>query len=142
MFIVPTRHTSYTHLRDGFVRALTARLQVSKSRGTLSAETEAAVQSPLRKLKSIFPTTKLSKGYPLDVHLTAPTGDPAFPRKLVFSDLGAVESDWVAEEFVLAYFEGEGISPPVSTAPCRLKNLLNAQLQMKKATVERMSSIS
>lgn len=115
MSIVPTRHTSYTHLRDGFVRALTARLQLAKSRGALPTETEAAVQSPLRKLKSIFPTTKLPKGHPLDVHLTAPTGDPAHPRNLVFSDLGAVENDWVAEEFVLAYFEGGGISPPVST---------------------------
>lgn len=115
MSTVPTRNTSYTHLRDGFMRALTARLQLAKSHGVLSAETEAAVQSPLRKLKSIFPTTKLSKGNPLDVHLTAPTGDPTRPRNLVFSDLGAVESDWVAEEFVLAYFEGEGISPPVST---------------------------
>ena len=118
MSTVPTRNTSYTHLRDGFMRALTARLQLAKSHGVLSAETEAAVQSPLRKLKSIFPTTKLSEGNPLDVHLTAPTGDPTRPRNLVFSDLGAVESDWVAEEFVLAYFEGEGISPPVSTTPC------------------------
>ncbi|KAF8559343.1 hypothetical protein OG21DRAFT_1503250 [Imleria badia] len=122
--IVPIRHTSYTHLRDGFMRALTARLQLAKSRGTLSAETENTVQSPLRKLKSIFPNTKLSKGDPLDVYLTAPTGDPTRPRNLMFSDLGAVESDWVAEEFVLAYFEGEGISPP-----------------MKRATVERLASI-
>lgn len=100
------------------MRALTARLHLAKSRGALSAETEAAVQSPLRKLKSIFPSTKLSKGHPLDVHLTAPAGDPVRQRNLVFSDLGAVESDWVAEEFVLAYFEGEGISPPVSIALC------------------------
>lgn len=139
--VVPTRHTSYTHLRDGFVRALTARLHLAKSRGTLSAETEAAVQSPLRKLKSIFPNAKLSKGRPFDVHLTAPTGDPARPRNLVFSDLGAVESDWVAEEFVLAYFEGEGISPPVSITFHWLKGLLNTQIQMKKTTVERVSSI-
>ena len=123
------------------MRTLTARLQLAKSRGTLSAETENAVQSPLRKLKSIFPTTKLAKGIPLDVHLTAPTGDPMRPRNLVFSDLGAVESDWVAEEFVLAYFEGEGISPPVSTTPCRLNGLLNTQVQMKKATVERLANI-
>ncbi|KAG6381420.1 hypothetical protein JVT61DRAFT_5834 [Boletus reticuloceps] len=124
------------------MRTLTARLQLAKSRGTLPAETETAVQSPLRKLKSVFPTTKLSKGNPLDVHLTAPTGDPTRQRNLVFSDLGAVESDWVAEEFVLAYFEGDGISPPVSTVPCWPKTgPLNAQVQMKKATFERLSSI-
>ncbi|KAF8845340.1 hypothetical protein BDN67DRAFT_987051 [Paxillus ammoniavirescens] len=111
--IVPTRNTSYSHLRDGFVRALTARVQLAKSRQTLSPETELFLQSPLRKLKSIFPSTAVAKGYPLDVHLTAPTGDLARPRSLVFMDLGSVESDWVAEEFVLAYFEGDGISPPL-----------------------------
>ncbi|KAF9243863.1 chalcone-flavanone isomerase-domain-containing protein [Melanogaster broomeanus] len=121
--IVPTRNTSYSHLRDGFIRALNARLQLARSRGTLSPETELAVQSPLRKLKSIFPTTAVAKGYPLDVHLTAPTGDPTRPRSLVFLDLGSVESDWVAQEFVLAYFEGDGISPP-----------------LKKSTVERLET--
>lgn len=126
MSIVPTRHTSYTHLRDGFMRALTTRLQLAKSRGTLSAETETSVQSPLRKLKSIFPTTKLSKGHPLDVHLTAPTDDSTRPRNLVFSELGAVESDWVAEEFVLAYFEGTGISPSVSAIPQWLKTSIKS----------------
>jgi len=121
---------------------MAARLQLAKSRGTLSAEMEVGVQSPLRKLKSIFPNTKLSKGNALDVHLTAPTGDPTRPRNLVFLDLGAVESDWIAEEFVLAYFEGEGISPPVSTTSCWYENLpLNTQNQMKRATVERLSSI-
>lgn len=107
---------------------MTTRLQLAKSCGALSAETEAAVQSPLRKLKSIFPNTKLSKGYPLDVHLTAPTRDPARPRSLVFMDLGAVESDWVAEEFVLAYFEGVGISPPVSMTFCWLEILPNMRV--------------
>ncbi|KIJ21514.1 hypothetical protein PAXINDRAFT_95084 [Paxillus involutus ATCC 200175] len=111
--IVPTRNTSYSHLRDGFVRALTARVQLARSRQTLSPETELFLQSPLRKLKSIFPSTAVAKGYPLDVHLTAPTGDLTRPRSLVFMDLGSVESDWVAEEFVLAYFEGDGISPPL-----------------------------
>ncbi|KAH7883840.1 chalcone-flavanone isomerase-domain-containing protein [Phlebopus sp. FC_14] len=111
--IVPTRNTSYSHLRDGFVRALTARLQTAKSRGKLSPATESAAQSPLRQLKSIFPTTAIAKGHPLDIHLTAPTGDPDQPRSLVFLDLGVVEGDWVAEEFVLAYFEGDGISPPL-----------------------------
>jgi hypothetical protein len=33
---------------------------------------------------------------------------------MILKDMGSVENDWVAEEFVLAYFEGNGISPPVS----------------------------
>lgn len=121
--IVPTRNTSYTHLRDGFVRALTARVQLEKSRGVLTPETEFAIQSPLRKLKTLFPNAALTKGTPLDVLITAPTGDNKQPRRLVFRDLGSIESDWVAEQFVLAYFEGDGISPP-----------------LKKATVERLKT--
>ena len=112
---VPTRNTSYAHLRDGFTRALTVRVQLAKTRDALSPETEFVIQSPLRKLKSLFPNSAVSKGTPLDILLTAPTGDKKRPRTLVFRDLGAVESDWVAEQFVLAYFEGDGISPPVST---------------------------
>jgi len=112
---VPTRNTSYAHLRDGFTRALTARVQLAKTRDALSPETEFAIQSPLRKLKSLFPSAAVSKGTPLDILLTAPTGDKKHPRTLVFRDLGAVDSDWVAEQFVLAYFEGDGISPAVST---------------------------
>ncbi|KAI6014167.1 chalcone-flavanone isomerase-domain-containing protein [Pisolithus marmoratus] len=122
--IVPTRNTSYTHLRDGFVRALTARVQLEKSRGALTPETEFAIQSPLRKLKTLFPNAALTKGTPLDVLITAPTGDKKQPRRLVFRDLGSIESDWVAEQFVLAYFEGDGISPP-----------------LKKATMERLKTI-
>lgn len=121
--IVPTRNTSYTHLRDGFVRALTARVQLEKSRGVFTPETEFAIQSPLRKLKTLFPNATLTKGTPLDVLITAPTGDNKQPRRLVFRDLGSIESDWVAEQFVLAYFEGDGISPP-----------------LKKATVERLKT--
>ncbi|KAI6113912.1 chalcone-flavanone isomerase-domain-containing protein [Pisolithus croceorrhizus] len=121
--IVPTRNTSYTHLRDGFMRALTARVQLEKSRGLLTPETEFAIQSPLRKLKTLFPNVALTKGTPLDVLVTAPTGDNKQPRRLVFRDLGSVESNWVAEQFVLAYFEGDGISP-----------------SLKKATVERLKT--
>ncbi|KAI0935988.1 hypothetical protein AcV5_004248 [Taiwanofungus camphoratus] len=111
--IVPTRSTSFGHLRDGFMRALQAHLLLCRQRGTLSPEEEASVQSPLRKFKSIFPNTPLAKHTPLDILLTPPTPDPKQPRSLIVRDLGSVQSDWLAPEFVLAYFEGEGISPPM-----------------------------
>lgn len=97
------------------MRALQAHLLLCRQRGTLSPEEEASVQSPLRKFKSIFPNTPLAKHTPLDILLTPPTPDPKQPRSLIVRDLGSVQSDWLAPEFVLAYFEGEGISPPVST---------------------------
>lgn len=96
------------------MRALQMRAKLGRERGSLTADEEQSAQSPLRKLKSLFPTTPLSKHTPLDILLTAPSSDPTRPRALIFRDLGAVENDWVAREFVLAYFEGQGVSPPVS----------------------------
>lgn len=108
--IIPTRSTSYGHLRDGFMRALQARLMLSKQRGSLPQDEETAIQSPLRKFKSMFPNTPLAKHVPLDILLTAPSSQP---RSLIVRDLGSVQSDWLATEFVLAYFEGNGLSPPL-----------------------------
>ena len=110
---VPTRSTSYSHLRDGFMRALQARQVLGKQRGQLSPDDELAIQSPLRKLKSMFPNTPLAKHTPLDILTTAPS--PKQPRTLIVRDLGSVQSEWLAREFVLAYFEGQGLSPPVSS---------------------------
>jgi len=121
--IVPTRSTSYSHLRDGFMRSLQKRLALGRKRGTLSEEEEKAVQPPLRKLKSIFPSTPLSKHTPLDILLTAPPSDPAQTRSLIFRDMGSVDNDWVATEFVLAYFEGDAPSPPLKRSVAeRLQN--------------------
>ena len=96
------------------MRSLQARLLLSRQRGTLSAEEEQDVQSPLRKLKSIFPSTPLNKHTPLDILLTAPYSDTKQPRALIIRDMGSVENDWVGTEFMLAYFEGDGPSPAVS----------------------------
>ena len=113
LFPVPTRSTSYSHLRDGFMRALLARMKLSHTRGSITEEEEEGAQSPLRTLKSIFPNTPLAKHTPLDILVTAPPKDPARQRALVIRDMGAVENNWIAREFVLAYFEGAGISPAV-----------------------------
>ncbi len=101
------------------MRALQARQMLCKKREQLTSEEELAIQSPLRKLKSMFPNTPLGKHSPLDILITAPS--PKEPRSLIVRDLGSVQSDWLAREFVLTYFEGKGLSPPVSltlSAPC------------------------
>jgi hypothetical protein len=112
MMVVPTRSTSYTHLRDAFMRALQTRLASGIRDGTLTEEVAQEAASPLRKLKSIFPNAPLAKHAPLDIFLSAPSSSR--PRALVFQDLGSIENDWVATEFVLHYFDGDGPSPPVS----------------------------
>ena len=90
-------------------------MQLCRKREQLSHDEEFGVQSPLRKFKSMFPGTPLSKHTPLDILVTAP--EPGQPRNLIVRDLGSVQNDWLAREFVLAYFEGDGISPPVSKSP-------------------------
>lgn len=93
------------------MRALQGRMALRKAEGTFSEEDALAVGSPMRKLKSLFPNSPLEKHTPLDIFLSAPS--PERPRALMFRDLGSIESDWVATEFVLHYFEGAGPSPPV-----------------------------
>lgn len=95
------------------MRALLARMKISHAKGTITQEEEEGAQSPLRTFKSIFPNTPLAKHAPLDVLVTAPSNDPARGRALIVRDMGAVENNWIAREFVLAYLEGAGISPPV-----------------------------
>ncbi|KAF8168266.1 chalcone-flavanone isomerase-domain-containing protein [Crassisporium funariophilum] len=109
--IVPTRSTSYTHLRDAFMRALQTRLAAGIKEGRITEEVAQAAASPMRKLKSLFPNSPLAKHTPLDIFLSAPMSNR--PRALVFRDLGSIDNDWAATEFVLHYFEGDGPSPPV-----------------------------
>ncbi|KAF8349203.1 chalcone-flavanone isomerase-domain-containing protein [Amanita rubescens] len=119
--IVPTRTTSYSHLRDAFMRALQARMTQAKLNNTLTEEEAIVVGSSMRKLKSIFPNSSLKKHTPFDMLLTGPM--PNRPRSLIFRDLGTIENDWVATELVLHYFEGDAPSPA-----------------MKKSVLERLES--
>ncbi|KAF8971499.1 chalcone-flavanone isomerase-domain-containing protein [Flammula alnicola] len=107
--IVPTRNTSYTHLRDAFMRALQARLSKGIKDETVTEEMAMAASSPMRVLKSLFPNSPLAKHTPLDIFLAAPI--PNRPRPLVLRDLGSIEDDWVATEFFLNYFDTNCPSP-------------------------------
>ncbi|KAK0208486.1 chalcone-flavanone isomerase-domain-containing protein [Desarmillaria ectypa] len=121
--IVPTRNTSFTHLRDAFVRAAGERMVLGRKNGTLSEEEAVQVGLPLRKLKTLFPNSPLKKHTPLDIFLAPPL--PGCQRVLIFRDLGGLESDWLAPEFILHYFENNGVSPPLKqTVVARLKDFV------------------
>ncbi|KAI0067760.1 hypothetical protein BV25DRAFT_1911641 [Artomyces pyxidatus] len=109
--IIPTRNTSYTHLRDAFVRTLQARQQLGHKLGSLSQEELVSAQAPISKLKTLFPNAPFLKHTPLDIILSPP--DSSQPRTLIFRDLGVIQHDWVAHELMSAYFDGEGNSPPL-----------------------------
>lgn len=110
---VPTRNTSYTHLRDAFVRTLQTRQRLAHQAGDLSLDEQLALQAPISQLKTVFPNAPLVKHTPLDIVLTPP--DTKRPRALIVQDLGAIQNEWVARELILSYFDGQGNSPAVSS---------------------------
>ncbi|CAE6462372.1 unnamed protein product [Rhizoctonia solani] len=107
--IVPTRTTSYTHLRDAFIRTIQARQALRRKDGSLTTEKEEALHTPIQQLKGFFPTAAFKKHEPLHIIISPPT---VKPRELRIYQLGTVQDDWVATEFFLAYFHGT-ISPPL-----------------------------
>jgi hypothetical protein len=109
---VPTRSTSYTHLRDAFVRALYARLDRKRKEGAYSDEVVMANSTAIGKLKSLFPNTPLAKHTPFDIYLPAPMDGST--RTIIFRDMGIIENEFVATDLFLHYFEGQSPSPPVS----------------------------
>lgn len=108
---VPTRSTSYTHLRDAFIRALQGRLALGRKDGSVTDAMEFEVGGPMRVLKAVFPNTTLEKHVPFDLFLAPP--NPKKPRSIFFRDMGSIEGDWVTTQLFLHYFEGAGPSPPV-----------------------------
>lgn len=95
------------------MRALQSRLVFAKKSEALTSQDELEIQSPLRKFKSMFPNSKpLEKYQPLDLLFLAPAvGEP---RNVIVRDLGSVQSNWLAQELLRAYFYENGISPAVS----------------------------
>lgn len=93
------------------MRAMNARLSAGLKDNTITQEMAIEAGSPLRILKSIFPNSPLAKHTPLDIFLAAPI--PNRQRPLIFRDLGSIEGDWVATEFVLNYFDTTAPSPAV-----------------------------
>jgi hypothetical protein len=71
--IVPVRNTDFSHLRDGFTRAVQARQKIARTSKSLSEEDEVRIGESLQKLKALFPAQSVPKGKAL-VLLRTPTG--------------------------------------------------------------------
>lgn len=71
--IVPVRNTDFSHLRDGFMRAVQARQKIARTSKKLSEEDEVRIGESLQKLKALFPAQSVPKGNAL-VLLRTPTG--------------------------------------------------------------------
>jgi len=107
--IVPVRSTSYTHLRDAFIRALRLRITKSKQMGEVSLDEEDALEESLQTLRGIFPITALEKHSSLVIY-SVPQA-PLKQRSLILDGLGEVRNDWMAVNFFKTYLTGKGVSP-------------------------------
>ncbi|EJU01150.1 hypothetical protein DACRYDRAFT_116954 [Dacryopinax primogenitus] len=129
--IVPSRRTNFTHLRDGFIKALQHRVALLPSRPPEST------QLAVGKLLTLFPNAPMSTTSTLDVAYfhPGPTSSQQGTREWKSNDgskvarwswksgktegwpdawvlvgcdgreLGRIEDGWVAREWVLAYFD-------------------------------------
>ncbi|KAF7295019.1 p-loop containing nucleoside triphosphate hydrolase protein [Mycena indigotica] len=134
--IIPTRNTSYTHLRDAFVRLLNNRQLEARKKGNFTEEDALAVAAPIRALKTMFPNSNFAKDSILDVFAPAPV--PGQPRPLILRDMGAVQNSWVSTELFLHYFSGKGASPAVCDLLIVLVFGAYLFVQLKKSTVARV----
>jgi len=129
--IVPTRRTNFTHLRDGFLKALSHRVSL------LQSAPPESTQLALGKVMTLFPNTPMSPTQTLDIaYFPAGRTDTQQGGKEWKSEdgskvamwswkssktegwpsswlrvecdgkeMGRVEDGWVAKEWFLAYFD-------------------------------------
>ncbi|KAK4705894.1 hypothetical protein P7C70_g309, partial [Phenoliferia sp. Uapishka_3] len=109
--IVPLRNTTLPHLRDGFSRALVARLKLPHVASAMSPEETEAASTKLPELRSFFPGKALAKGTPLVCHFS-PTSvrfelpDPKDPAKTEV--LGVLVDPFLTRQLFLSYFSDAG----------------------------------
>ncbi|KAM0755457.1 hypothetical protein T439DRAFT_320150 [Meredithblackwellia eburnea MCA 4105] len=113
--IVPLRNTSLPHLRDGFYRALIARLKLPQVISSMSpAELEEST-SKLTELRSFFSSKSLAKGCPLVLHFDSRRGQVRFelPNPKDASKpaevLGELKDGKLSKELFLSYFSDAGV---------------------------------
>ncbi|GAA5883730.1 hypothetical protein JCM3774_001664 [Rhodotorula dairenensis] len=108
VIIIPLRNTSLSHLRDGFSRALVARLKVPRvSRESTEAMSEAT-GAALVDFKSFFPNKNLAKGMPLELYYSAKNRDVTFQLRNEKTRspevLGTLRDPVLARELIISYF--------------------------------------
>ena len=119
--IVPVRNTDFNHLRDGFIRALQARLKLALKSSHLESgsQAETSFTTAVEQVKQSFPRGSVPKGSPLDLVVLPAKGSGATKLNFEYDGqiFGGVESKsgfTVARELVLAYFADKGeISAPL-----------------------------
>lgn len=100
--IAPVRPTDFTHLRDGFCRALTARLKLVSQSGTVSEPELEKASLSINTFRSFFPSgVSVPQGKSLTLIRTA---SQTLVVEYDGNKLGELDDPIVARELFLAYF--------------------------------------
>ncbi|GAA5875990.1 hypothetical protein JCM16303_006985 [Sporobolomyces ruberrimus] len=106
--IIPLRNTSLPHLRDGFSRALVARMKVPSVAAAFDEQANERTGAALVQFKSFFPNGNLSKGAPMELYYSAvnrsilfqiretPTAEPTV--------LGSIREGLLSQQLMVSYF--------------------------------------
>ncbi|GAA5918316.1 hypothetical protein JCM1841_002168 [Sporobolomyces salmonicolor] len=106
--IVPLRNTSLPHLRDGFSRALVARMKVPSVAAAFDETVSERTGAALVEFKSFFPSRTLVKGAPLELYYSAVDRSVLFQLRDEKSGapepLGTLRDGLLAKELMVSYF--------------------------------------
>ncbi|KDN44075.1 hypothetical protein K437DRAFT_142541 [Tilletiaria anomala UBC 951] len=127
--IIPVRSTDFAHLRDGFTRAVQARLKVLRklSPQLLTAEVDEHLSASIQHLKSIFPKASLPKGAALDLVFA-----PAEPATSVRAGRGSAAQQGARMALTLEYggkLLGR-VDPPPSDVTAGKQNMLSVASEL------------
>ncbi|TKA55368.1 hypothetical protein B0A53_02292 [Rhodotorula sp. CCFEE 5036] len=117
VIIIPLRNTSLAHLRDGFSRALVARLKNPRVADDLTAASSSeATGAALVDFKSFFPNKNLAKGMPLELYYSAKNRDVTFQLRNEKTRspeiLGTLRDPVLSRELMLSYFSDSAAPSP------------------------------
>ncbi|BGP52892.1 hypothetical protein JCM8202v2_000449 [Rhodotorula sphaerocarpa] len=108
VIIIPLRNTSLAHLRDGFSRALVARMKVPRVSNEFTDSMNEATGAALVDFKSFFPPRSLAKGMPLELYYSARNRDVTFQLRDEKTRspqvLGTLSDALLARELMVSYF--------------------------------------
>jgi hypothetical protein len=105
--IIPVRNTDYAHLRDGFIRSTTVRLNKYPD----DDDRKAAVDDSVAKFRALFPKSKLKKGDVWTIVLRGPELR-LFAGENMEEELGTVRNDDLARGLISAYLVGSNVVSP------------------------------
>ncbi|GAA5846559.1 hypothetical protein JCM5353_005354 [Sporobolomyces roseus] len=106
--IVPLRNTSLPHLRDGFSRALVARMKVPSVAAAFDEQAGERTGAALVAFKSFFPNGNLAKGAPMELFYSAVNRNVLFQiRETPTSSptvLGTLQDGLLSTQLMVSYF--------------------------------------